>query len=72
MLGGVILFNISDAILAFTLFIKDFPKRDFYIMLSYILAQGFFNFRYFKFFIDLVLTKILEFIFINDIIQERM
>lgn len=40
-LGGVILFNISDAILAFTLFIKDFPKRDFYIMLSYILAQGF-------------------------------
>lgn len=40
---GMVLFIISDSILSYTLFKKDIKRRDFYIMLTYILAQGLFT-----------------------------
>lgn len=39
-LAGGVLFAISDMINAYTLFRKDVKRRDFYIMLPYILAQA--------------------------------
>lgn len=36
---GLILFIISDSILSYTMFIKDFRRRDFYIMSTYLMAQ---------------------------------
>lgn len=41
---GLVLFIISDSILSYSMFIKDFPRRDFYIMSTYLLAQLFFLF----------------------------
>lgn len=41
MLVGGIFFAISDSILSYTIFQKDLPKRDFYIMLTYLLGQAF-------------------------------
>lgn len=37
---GVIIFIISDSILSFTTFILDIKRRDFYIMLTYLIAQS--------------------------------
>ena len=39
-LFGTMLFFASDLILVTTLFAHDFPRRDFYIMLTYLLAQA--------------------------------
>ena len=36
---GLVLFIISDSILSYTMFIKDFRRRDFYIMSTYLMAQ---------------------------------
>ncbi len=37
---GVLLFILSDTILSFTTFIMDVKRRDFYIMLTYLIAQS--------------------------------
>ncbi len=37
--SGALLFLISDAILSQSIFVKDFSRRDFFIMLPYIAAQ---------------------------------
>lgn len=37
---GVIIFILSDSILSFTTFILDIKRRDFYIMLTYLIAQS--------------------------------
>lgn len=39
---GMISFIISDSILSYTMFVKDIRRRDFYIMSTYLLAQGLF------------------------------
>lgn len=36
---GNVLFLISDALIFVSMFIKDFKRRDFYIMLTYLIAQ---------------------------------
>lgn len=36
---GNILFLVSDALIFVSMFIKDFKRRDFYIMLTYLIAQ---------------------------------
>lgn len=41
MVIGCALFIVSDVTLAFTIFIKDIKRRDFYIMLTYLLGQAF-------------------------------
>lgn len=38
--AGDLCFILSDSTLAFTIFIHDIKRRDFYIMLTYLLAQG--------------------------------
>lgn len=38
---GDVFFIASDCILAYTIFIKDIKRRDFYIMLTYLLGQAF-------------------------------
>lgn len=38
-IGGV-LFIVSDSILTYTIFIRDFPRRDFYIMPTYLSAEA--------------------------------
>ena len=38
---GSVLFLISDSILSFSRYIKPFKRHDFYIMLTYLLAQLF-------------------------------
>lgn len=43
-LCGMILFLISDSILSYTMFLKDIKRRDFYIMFTYLSAQGLFLF----------------------------
>ncbi len=37
---GVLIFILSDTILSFTTFITDVKRRDFYIMLTYLIAQS--------------------------------
>lgn len=37
---GVLFFILSDSILSFTTFIMDVKRRDFYIMLTYLIAQS--------------------------------
>lgn len=41
-IGGV-LFIVSDSLLAYTIFIKDFPRRDFYIMPTYLAAEALYS-----------------------------
>lgn len=41
MVVGGVFFAISDSILSYTIFQKDLPRRDFYIMLTYLLGQAF-------------------------------
>lgn len=41
MIVGDIFFIMSDSFLAYTLFVKDVKRRDFYIMLTYLLGQAF-------------------------------
>lgn len=36
---GIVFFIVSDITLGYTLFIKDIKRRDFYIMLTYLLAE---------------------------------
>jgi len=38
---GDVCFIASDSILAYTIFIKDFKRRDFYIMVTYLLGEAF-------------------------------
>ena len=38
-LGGNIIFVVSDLLIAISYFVVDFKRRDFYIMLTYIIAQ---------------------------------
>lgn len=42
--GGMILFILSDSLLSYTMFLKDIKRRDFYIMVLYLLAQALFLF----------------------------
>ena len=37
---GAVSFLLSDIILTYTMFKRDVPRRDFYIMFTYLLAQG--------------------------------
>ena len=36
---GALLFIVSDTLLSFTIFRHDIKRKDFYIMLSYLLAE---------------------------------